>query len=414
MLAELLDALNLPREFWASLIGCSVEQLDEWRSGQREVPLSVADRLGRAIGVPRDVLLGKISGRQPIEWLPPLWLKARQGHLGEAEHKAIALARLLASRYDEVETLLEVPSYTYKTLFTEIKQHVDPQLPARDQGRVAAGAFLQHSTLDKGATGIGEVFRGFLRARGVLLLETPVDNANFQGFCLPVGADTRSRPCLLANHYKATWFRRNYVLLHELAHAIFDLEAANAVFDKEVPEALTGLPVLHDIAEERADSFALHALVSKRLLIAMEHRVHRFTGLDASGMARVVAETHAEQALVVRAALEYGLINQEDAARLRDLKIAEELRGISFHARGVAGLKAGDLLDPEIARWGARLTTYPVSGLRLPIPFVRLVMEALKQHKISIGRAAELLMVKRHELHDLYGIQIAQIASAVA
>ncbi len=406
MLGEVLDVLNVPKTFWATLVGSSQAQLDEWSAGQREVPLSVAERLSKAIGVPRAVLANRKPLREEATGLlPPLWLKARERQLGESEHEAIAVCRLIASRFDEVLSLTEAVAYTYRMLFAEVKQNVDPQLPARQQGRVAADVFLRLSTLDKGATGIGEVFRGFLRARGLLLFETPIDSASFEGFCLPVGVESRTRPCLLANSYKTTWFRRNYVLLHELAHAIFDLEAANAVFDVTAPPALAGPTPLRDVSEQRADSFALHALVSKRVLTAAHSRGLGWSQLDAPAMAELVAQVHAEQSLVIRAAREYDLVDDEVAARLQQLKIAADLRVVSPHARGLAALTGDEIRDPEVLRWRDRLTTHPFRGIRLPIPYVRAVLGALANGVISHSRAAELLMVTRQDLYDRYGVE---------
>jgi len=282
-------------------------------------------------------------------------------------------------------------------LVNEIKTVVDPQRPARGQGAQAAHAFLALTTLGKGAFGIGEVIRGFLRARGVLILETPIDNAHLEGFCVPVGREASVRPCIVANSYRTTWFRRNYVILHEFAHAVFDLDAANGVFD------LSGSG-RDEIAEQRADSFALHVLVPQRLLLAtlQRHRM-RLKDLDEIGMAELISTTHAEQGLLIKAAQEYGLVSDADAERLARLRVARELRAKSNHARGLAGLSKEALIYPEVLNWGPRLTSFPLDGLRLPIPFVRLVLQALESGKINSGKAAELLMADDDQLAR-YGV----------
>jgi len=58
-------------------------------------------------------------------------------------------------------------------------------------------------------------------------------------------------------------------------------------------------------------------------------------------------------------------------------------------------------------KWGSRLTTFPAAGVRLPIPFVRLVLEILASGKITSGKAADLLMVRRHELTKQFGVSVA-------
>lgn len=400
LLAEIFDDLEVPADFWARLVGASGRQMTEWMAGQRELPFSVAETLSKAIGVPAEILAAREKrARNAQALLPPLWLKARQSGLGETEHRAIALARVLAASHDEVLSVLDSPSVTYRLMFNEIRANVDPQQPARIQGALGGQAFLEFSTLGGGALGIGEVLRGFLRARGVLIIETPINNRKLEGFCVPVGRESRVRPCVVANSYRTTWFRRNYVILHELCHAIFDLEAANAVFDVAGADAVDT-----DVAEQRADSFAMHALVPKRLLVAMQNRGVRLDALSNDGLAQLVADTHAEHPLIARAALEYELISEADAQRLARLDIARELREKSYHARGLAEVPPGKLPHPEVAQWGNRLTTFPVAGVRLPIPFVRLVLRALEEGKISPGRAAELLMVTEDQLESRFGV----------
>jgi len=403
-MAKTLSDFPVDRSFWADVIGCSERQLNDWWSGRRALPTSVAEVLSKAVGVPAEIL----AGRQktpivPEDVLPPLWLKARESSLGETEYRSIASARLLAAHCEELLTLMEPAESSPRLLINEIREAVDPQQPARKQGSAAASAFLRLSTLEKGATGIGEVIRAFLRARGALVLETPINSVRLEGFCVPVGSDSKVRPCIVVNSYRTTWFRRNYVILHELAHAVFDLEAENGVFD--VAGGLRESPA--NISEQRADAFAMHALVPYRLLRAIQNRGIRLAKLDEHGLADLVAQTHAEQRLLIRAALEYGLITAEDADRLAGLRIARALRARTYHARGLADVPREQLIYPEILAWRDRLTSFPVKGLRLPIPFVRLVLQAFGEQKVTRKRAAELLMIRDEELSH-YGVEPAQ------
>lgn len=402
MLAEVIKTLEVPARFWAELVGCSSSQMSEWLSGQRDLPESVAERLSRAIGIPASTFLGKRVPAAPMQsLLPPLWLKARNQGLGVPEHRAIAIARLLASRFEEVLSLVEeVRTVAYRTTFEEVRKAVDPQAPAEAQGETAAAAFLRFSTLDKGGVGIGEVFRGYLRALGVLILETPVESAKLEGFCLPVGTPPNVRPCLLANAFKTTWFRRNYVLLHELAHAIFDLDGTTAVFD-ELPGdgSASGLA---DIAECRADAFAMHTLVSRKMLAAFEGKHGAIRTLGKVGLARLVAQTHGELRLVLRAARRYNLLTEEAALGLAATDIAEELRKQSSHAKLLPHLTKDEVWNPDLISVRVRTTTFPLAGIRLPIPFVRLVLDALVAEQIVPRKAAELLMITTEELTERF------------
>jgi hypothetical protein len=129
-------------------------------------------------------------------------------------------------------------------------------------------------------------------------------------------------------------------------------------------------------------------------------------------LAQFVADYQAEQSLIVRAAFEYELISEADASRLRGIDIAAELKKRSYHARGLADLAPDELRDPEVARWGNRLTTFPTPGFRLPIPFVRLALEALRRRDISRSRAAELLMITEDDLRSRFEIEANSVVSS--
>jgi Zn-dependent peptidase ImmA (M78 family) len=408
MLADVVRALDVSQDFWSALVGCSPKQLEEWLAGQRDIPLSAARRISKAIGVPVELIMGKVATKGEADRLiPPLWLKAREQRLGERSLGALAVTRLLVSKYDEALSLVEVSPDGHRFLLNEIRNHVDLQAPAEKQGQAAAEAFLLATGLGQGARGIGEVFRGALRFRGLLVLETPIHDKTLEGFCVPVGAGAHARPCLLANSFTTTWFRRNEVLLHELAHAIFDLDGATAVFDVASSEAV---PVSTRIAEERADAFALGALLPRSLLVAVENRGFPLASLDSSGLAQVIAATHAEQRLIARAAVLYGLLSEDDGERLRQIKISHrELAATTYHAVGLGSVDKEKLVHPQVREWESRKTTFPISGIRLPIPFVQIVLRALGEKKITVAKAAELLMVTTEDLAERYGVSLEEV-----
>lgn len=415
MLAEVLDSFALGREFWADFLGTSPRQLEEWASGSRQMPTSFRRKLATLLGISQESLSGPAIGSvRASRLVPPLWLKLREQDLGEKGFHAVAAARLLASHYEEVMRLCGALSETFRGRFQEIRNNVDPQAPAEVQGLLGAETFLAITQLGNGGRGIGEVLRGHLRAMGLLILETPLSHTNLEGFCIPVsGGDERasSRPCLLANSYKTTWFRRNYVLLHELAHAIFDLDASAAMFDSSI-DAAPEAAVATQLAEVRADSFARHTLVPRRLLVSLENSGFRFRQLTPNTLAEAVAFTHVEKKLLVRMAREYDLIDDSDEDRLNDLDCAAELKAVSYHARGLASVERGQLIHEEIRDWGDRRTTFPVAGLRLPVQLVRSTLEALKERRISASKAAELLMISPDELTSRFRVSIPEPAAA--
>jgi Zn-dependent peptidase ImmA (M78 family) len=408
MLSEVVNALDIPRDFWPSLAGCSPKQMDEWIAGQRQVPLSVARRISAAVGVPVESIVNpasRITGASPgntPSTLPPLWLKARDEKLAQTSVMALAVTRLLVSKYDEAVSLLEEAPGEYKQLLNDIRGRVDLQATPEIQGQVAADAFLKLTGLGQGARPIGEVLRGALRNRGLLVIETPINDKTLEGFCIPVGAGARARPCLLANSFTTTWFRRNEVLLHELGHAIFDLEGAFALFD--VKRADDNFQATASLAEERASSFALHALLPRRLLVAVGLNLTDLSS-SSSSVASIIGETHAEQGLIARAAVRHGLLSEEEADRFRNVKVSQQdLIRATPHARGLASLSKEELADPRVREWESRKTTFPISGVRLPIPFVQVVLRALDTRKITPAKAAELLMVTTTDLSARYGV----------
>ncbi len=402
MLAEVLKPFDLAPDFWASLVGCSEEQLCEWLSGQRELPLSLARRFSSLTGVDAGVLVRSPKGNEdPLSLIPPLWLKAREENLSETARQAIAIAQLVGSKYTEIAELTGSQSDAYKNLFAEIKSAHDLRAPARKQGESSALTFLRLSGLGTGARGIGEVLRGYLRARGVLVLEMSIGE-NVEGFCLPIGSRVGSRPCLIANGYRATWFRRNFVILHELAHAVFDLDGSGATFDVGADAELSDSK---SRSEDRANSFALHVLVPRRMLVNLESNGLRLLGAGKESLAQIVAATHAEQRTVVRAALEYDLIDETEASRLLSLDIASDLRRVSDHARDLASTRPDYVVDQDFKRWKDRRTSFPIEGVRLPIPLVSMVVSAFRDQKISYGKAADLLMATDEELSKQYGLE---------
>jgi len=107
----------------------------------------------------------------------------------------------------------------------------------------------------------------------------------------------------------------------------------------------------------------------------------------------------------VRAAMEYGLIDEAEARRLLDLDIASDLRLVSDHAKDLGSTPPGYVIDQDFRRWKNRETSFPVEGIRLPIPFVSMVVSAFRDQKISYGKAADLLMATDEELSSQYGLE---------
>ena len=226
---------------------------------------------------------------------------------------------------------------------------------------------------------------------GILVVETPLPASKIEGCSFVVASPLTQpgkRPCIFANTHANTWFRRNFVLLHEVCHLIFDDRSTGLSID------FADTNVAHDVAEERADAFAQEMLVPTVVLKneAQRNGIH-WDSLDPEGLARLVAETHAEQRVVLRAARSEGLIEEEQYKRLLDASIAPTLSQMS--ERALTAIQYFKRFPEQKATLENRKTTIPSVTLRLPASYVKAVTEAAKLGTVSVGKAAEFLMIDR-------------------
>jgi Zn-dependent peptidase ImmA (M78 family) len=300
---------------------------------------------------------------------------------------------------NKLEEVTNRRAVSWKPLFDGIWKAVDSQAPPGEQGRKAARILRDLTGLNQGATGIGEVFRSNLRRHGLLVIESPVRESQVEGCSFYVGAHPVERPCVFANTHHTTWFRRNAVLMHEVGHAIFDAASAAASLDFRGFDLGTG------ISEQRAEAFALEALIPREVLYhAAQSNGIKWQGVDAVSLATLVAAVHVEQRMVVRAAVTNGFLQEEEAQRCLDLDIHGDLKRLSERA-----LTTSEYLERLSADRksklliGNRTVTVPSRPLRLPIPYVMTVVEAVRDKQISKGKAAELLMIGRRDLESRFG-----------
>ena len=401
MLQQVLTASGLETSACAGLLGVNETIFAEWASGQRPIPESMVPFLATVLGVKTDVLRASLkqakSGDADIT--PAIWYKFRGPRVVDADRDCVLLIRELGFHMHELETVTEKRAVGWSALFEGIRRTTDLQAPPREQGRQAARIFRQSTGLDQGATGIGEVFRGNLRNLGILVIESPITKSSMEGCSFYVGASGGERPCVFANAYKTTWFRRNMVLMHELAHAIFDAESAGAALD------FIGTKISDDVSEERAEAFAQEALLPREVLkhLSQKNGVH-WDSLDALSMAKLVAESQVEQSVVISAAGSAGLINQDATEVLGQLAIASFLPSLTERALETRAFIASRGADA--AEWVAkRTTTVPTRSLRLPSKYVDNVICAFRDGLISRGKSARMLMIDEDTFQERFGIE---------
>jgi hypothetical protein len=188
------------------------------------------------------------------------------------------------------------------------------------------------------------------------------------------------------------------VLMHEVGHAIFESTYVGASLDFLDRDDTT------DPLEMRAQAFAQECLVPKSVLVHVaQTNGIKWTNLSTRSLARLVAGTLVEQRTVVNAGLEAGLIAPEAAEELKRADISSELHDVSPHA-----LMTDEYLEsigPDKAKgWlGKRTTTLTPRPLRLPVGYITMVVDAYQSCQISLGKAAEYLMVDEPEFVRRFG-----------
>ncbi len=400
MLEKILEATGLDAQACARLLGISPTTFAEWLADQRPIPESYLVLLADILGVEPSIL--RMSSKQAhriSDLTPAIWYKFRGERLTEADRECVVLIRQLGHYQNEIEDVTGKKAVGWKPLFEGIRQSVDAQAPPGEQGRRAARLFRESTGLSQCASGIGNVFRGNLRRLGILIIESPIQESTVEGCSFYVGAHPMDRPCVFANTYHSTWFRRNVILMHEVAHAIFDASSSGASLDFVDSTEQT------ELSEQRAQSFAQEALLPKEVLNHVAQSLGiKWDKISSEDMAQLVAETQVEQRLIIRAAVGSGFISPELELVLQKFEIADRLRQISDRALTTTEFlekyRTGD--EKRKLLLGKRITTIPSLPLLLPVPYVRGVIDALKEKVISKGRAAELLMIDKYDLESRF------------
>lgn len=388
-----LQVAGLEPRTLAGLLGVNAKAFEAWAADQRTLPESLIDRVAAVLGVNPEHLYRR--PRQPVSEesvRPSVWFRFRGKGLTEADRELVVLIRELALRMNELDETLERESIRWMPIFSGVSARVDTSAAPREQGRSAARAFRSLSGFDHGQQGVGELIRPWMRSMGILVVEVALPESKLAGCAFYVGDGDAARPVVFANLAGSTWFRRNTVLIHELAHAIFDAKSEGATLDFGEPAANPAL-----VPEERADAFAQEVLVPKQVLRHIAAQSGTTWEEFAEGdLAQFVADTQVEQGLVLRALGEAGLVAPGCLANLEGLNIAKRLKELTDRA-----LSTDEFFEKypgkqaEIS--GKRTTTLRSRKIRLPVAYVDDVWQAWNDREISDGRAAEMLMIARDE-----------------
>lgn len=392
-LKELLDATGLSMDRWAELLHVDRALFDDFVHDRRPLPPGLRQLLRGSLGVDPTASAGGP---------PAVWFKLRAAEVTEQDLSVVALSRRFGQHVAEAEALRGTANEGWKTCFAEVLNRVDREASFPEQGRSAARAFRALRSLNAGAGPIGDVLRGALRSLGLVVLEAPIAGSRVEGLCYwltPAGASRR--PCLFANSYRSTWFRRNAVLAHELCHAIFELDAEAALYDFDSPH---DADVDRSGLEERARAFEQELLLPLQVLTAVSQRLSVDWGrLTAAKLAALVAGTEVEQMLVLRSAVDARLIDESAAAQYRELDIADDLKACSSHALSTREWVAQSFgLEQPPAFLTRRRIANSETSFSIPSHFVREVVDLWNTNQISTGKAAQMLMIEEGDVYSRF------------
>jgi len=393
VLQSILETAGLGNAAFATALGIGQQVFEEMLAGQRPIPDSMVSLISAVAGVQESALMpNRLHTKVDV---PAIWYKLRAAKISEADKEYVLAFRQLAYYQHELEAVTNCKATAWKEMFVEFRRQIDPQASPAEQGRQAARLFRKMSCLDQGSRGVGEVFRGYLRTIGVLVVESPAPDSVLDGCSFYVGPAGAERPALFANAYRTTWFRRNRILMHELAHAIFDVESGIATLDLSTGQE-------EGIIEARADAFAQEALVPKEVLRNLgQRRGVDWTAPTPNAIANLIADSHVEQRLLAAALLESELVNAEIAELIEGLHITDELKEISEHALSTKEYLQASGIDEAWVT--SRHTTTAPRKMLLSMRYVSDVLNALKSQYISLGKAARMLMIDEHDFRSRFG-----------
>jgi Zn-dependent peptidase ImmA (M78 family) len=405
MLKQIIEATRLSPDFCASLLRVPAEHFREWMDGKRPVPQFVLPELSTILGVSEKTLQSQAPIRGTEALAPAIWFKLRADNLTNADREFVALVRRLGFFIGQLDTVRELRSSSgWRVVAQTVLGGIDRAAPPAVQGREAARVFRAAANLSHGQTGIGEFIRGRLRQIGLVVIESPIPKSTLEGCSFSIGRDENLRPCIFANTFKSTWFRRNEILLHEVCHVIFDLENDPVPMDfRDEAEGVSGL------SEARARTFAQEALVPRSSLVHYANQLGiKWTALTPQQLTELIAQVHVEQKTLLRAVYQADLISEELLSQYSSYNCGALLRDFSPHA-----LPTREYLRTQVdesPKWIAenRNTTVGTRVLRLPAGYVDQVIKTANAGDISFAKAAELLMMDRYTFAERFGEMLTE------
>ena len=407
MLIDLLKDASLTPEVCAKLLGINPRTFEAWVNGARDIPGYIVPELASVLGVSEDAL-----AEGAIKEAPAIWFKFRGSEkLTDLDRELVVLIRRLGFYAHQLDCATAAPTNRWQLLFKIIAEQIQPQRQASPsiQGREAAKALRAQIGLGfprpTGSGANGDLIRGILRAYGVLIIEAPIPKSQIEGCSFYVGSPGVQRPCLFVNTYQQNWFRRNQVLMHELAHALFDIESDAASIDyRDTADE-------PDVKEARAEAFALEALVPREMLRHLQSMLGlKWDGLSAHDLASLVAYAQIDLKALLRSARDHGFIDSNAFASYSSVPIWDELKQLSARALSTSEYSRTRVAEPP-PPVAIRMTTIPSRSLRLPVSYIARVLNAVREGAISEAKAAEMLMMDEEIFAERFSRELEAVAA---
>lgn len=261
----------------------------------------------------------------------------------------------------DVWELLDKSKKTYQLPSEKFHFSVEPEKIAKQ-----VREFIGYNENDL----LGNIFDDF-RKLGIHIFRRELSNSNLSGIFIqhPIAGK-----CVLVN-YSEDLYRQNFTLAHEVAHSIFDTEAAyNVSFTKDG----------NDIKEIRANRFAAAFLMPASAI----------TKLKITAWRNEILIQLAKQFRVNIIALLY---------RLKSLNL---IKPSDFESFKKLKLPSNDKEDPELKGLPEKTVIAKSKILKrgLSTTYIRECHEAYFNSQISQSRLAEMLLIPEEDLTDLLGL----------
>ncbi len=411
-LRAVIEGAGLTLPACASALGVDPEIFQQWADAQREMPPAYSSVLASVLGIKPEVITSKAlsAGRGAAKIEPAaIWFKFKGETFTDMDREIILLIRRLGHNANQFEKATRgQANRAWTLLFQSIMEQIDLQASPQDQGRMAAQAFSALTQFGKGGTGAAEYLRGSLRSQGILVIESPLQNSRLEGCSFLVGDAANQRPCVFVNTFKTTWFRRNVTIMHEIGHALFD-HTSPVEIDFDEGE-FGNRHADKSLKEVRVQSFAKECLLPKRLILSFcSQNGTQANKLTHDSLAALVAFSGVEKKTVTEVLRDHDLIDEALATQYEAFDISNELRSMSDHALSTKEYVKKIGLDAARLWIDKRATTMSTTRLLLPVSYVEAVLSAVKNFLISIGRAAELLMIDEDVFYKRFPEVVAGI-----